>query len=68
MPLTARQLGRRLASLREARGLSQRALAERARISREYLLRVEAGRYDITVSVLQRLAKALGVSVAELLG
>ena len=46
----------------------QAALAKRAKITREYVNKLEAGRYDPTVGVLQRLAKALGVPVTELLG
>lgn len=52
---------------REAKGLSQEALARKARITREYVNKLEAGRYDPTVGVLKRLAKALGVPVTELL-
>jgi transcriptional regulator with XRE-family HTH domain len=46
--------------------MSQEALAKKADITREYVNKLEAGRYDPTVSVVQRLAKALKVSVAEL--
>ena len=56
----------RLKKLRAARGMSQGALAKKADITREYVNKLEAGRYDPTVSVVQRLAKALKVSVAEL--
>jgi transcriptional regulator with XRE-family HTH domain len=48
--------------------MSQAALAAKAGITREYVNKLEAGRYDPTVGVLQRLAKALGVPVTELLG
>jgi len=41
-------------------------LAARAGISRKYVVDLEAGRYDPTVGVLRRIAKALG-SLAELL-
>ena len=37
-------------------------------MSREYIRKLEAGGYDPTVGTLQRLAKALGVPVTELLG
>jgi transcriptional regulator with XRE-family HTH domain len=47
--------------------LSQGALAKKARIAREYVNRLEAGRHDPTVGTLQRLAKALGVRVTKLL-
>jgi transcriptional regulator with XRE-family HTH domain len=65
--MTPTQMGRRLQQLREARDLSRQELAERAAISREYLRRLEAGRQDPTVGMLQRLAKALGVKVTRLL-
>jgi XRE family transcriptional regulator, aerobic/anaerobic benzoate catabolism transcriptional regulator len=61
-------LGKRIRRAREAKGMTQRALAERADITRKYVVDLEAGRYDPTVGVLRRLAKALGVPVTELLG
>ena len=57
-----------LSQLRDGKGMSQTALAKKARLSREHLSRLEAGRYDPSVGVVQRLAKALGVSLMELLG
>lgn len=60
-------MGAKIKRLREAKGLSQAVLGQRARISREYVNRLEAGHYDPTVGVLQRLAKALGVPVTEML-
>ena len=68
MSPTPRQLGMRLKRLRISKGLSQAALAKKARITREYVNKLEAGRYDPTVGVLQRIAKALDVPVGELLG
>ena len=56
-----------LKRLRVRKGLSQDALARKADITREYVNKLEAGKYDPTVGVLQRLAKALGVPVTELL-
>jgi transcriptional regulator with XRE-family HTH domain len=60
-------MGMTLKKLRTAKGLSQDALARRAKITREYVNKLEAGHYDPTVGVLQRLAKALGVPVTALL-
>ena len=57
----------KLRQQREAKGLSQAALAKRAKITREYVNKLEAGPYDPTVGVLQRLAKALGMPVTALL-
>lgn len=57
----------RLRRQRKARRLSQKELAKKARISREYLSKLEAGKYNATVATLQRLARALGMPLAELL-
>jgi transcriptional regulator with XRE-family HTH domain len=65
--MTSRQMGKRLKQLREAKHLSQAALAKRARLSREYVLRLEAGQQDPSLSTLTALAKALGVPVTALL-
>jgi transcriptional regulator with XRE-family HTH domain len=58
----------KLRKLRTEKGISQTALAKKARISREHLNRLEAGCFDPAVGVVQRLAKALGVPLMELLG
>ncbi|HUG36469.1 MAG TPA: helix-turn-helix transcriptional regulator [Candidatus Limnocylindrales bacterium] len=58
----------KLKRLREAKGMSQDALAKKAKLTREHVNRLEAGRHDPTVGVIQRLSKALGVPVTELLG
>jgi len=66
--MTVRQrMVKRLTRFREERGLSQTELAAKARISREYLWRLEAGRQDPTLGTLEKLAKALKVKVTELL-
>ncbi len=62
-----RRLGMKIRRRRLQRGLSQEALAKKARISRGYLARLEIGRHDPTVGTLKRLAKALGVPVTRLL-
>ena len=67
MTPTSRQIGVKLTKLRKTRKLSRRALAEAAGCSREYIRQLEAGTSDPTVGMLQRIAKALGVPVAELL-
>ncbi len=57
----------KIKALREEKGLSQARLAAKARLSREHLARLEAGRHDPTFGTLSRLAKALKVKLAELL-
>jgi transcriptional regulator with XRE-family HTH domain len=61
--MTPKQIGQYLKKRREERGLSRQELAERARISREYVRRLEAGWQDPTIGTLQRLAKALEVNM-----
>ena len=60
-------MGKRLKQLRVAKQLSQAALAQRAGLAREYVLRLEAGQQDPSLSTLTALAKALGVPVTALL-
>ena len=58
----------RVRQLRTARGLSQLALAKLAGVSQPYLWQLEAGRKkNPGILVLRKLAKALGVPVAQLL-
>ena len=64
---TRRRLSVRLKALRIKRGMTQEALAKKAGISRGYLLRLEAGRQDPSLSTLTSLAKALKVKVGDLL-
>jgi transcriptional regulator with XRE-family HTH domain len=58
----------KLKKLRKAKKLSRYALAKRAGISRVHVAQLEEGRSDPTVGMLQKLAKALGVPLTELLG
>jgi transcriptional regulator with XRE-family HTH domain len=59
-------VGQNVRRLREAAGLPQDELAYRAGIHVTYLSGVENGRRNLTLNVLQRLARALGVSEVEL--
>jgi len=61
-------LASRVKRLRKARGLTQQALAVKAGVSLGYLARLEIGMHDPRLSTLQKLAKALGVPVGQLLG
>lgn len=58
------------ASIREARiskAISQEHLAELAALSKNYVGNIERGEYDVTVSVLHRVAGALGCQASDLL-
>ena len=63
---TSKQIGVKLKRLRTAKQLSRYALAQQAGISRVYLAKLEAGLSDPTLGMLQRLAKALKVTLVEL--
>ncbi len=61
-------LGEWIRTTRIAHGMSQRALAERAGVSRSYLCDIERGRgAQPTVTTLDKLARALGASRIDLL-
>ncbi len=55
------RLGDAIRGLREAAGLSQRALALRMRTSQSQVARIEAGMVAATLTTLQRAARALNV-------
>ena len=67
MPASA--MGRRVKRLREAKGLSQRDLAAKAKVTQGLIHQLETGAIqDVRSQVVVKLAKALGVPVTELLG
>ena len=61
------QLGRKLRSVRDGRGLSVSELARRSGLSQSFLSQFESGQSDISVGRLVRLAQALDVDVGDLL-
>lgn len=54
--------GRRLASMRVERGLSQKELADICELNRTYIGTIERGEKSATVNTIHRLAKGLSVS------
>ncbi len=63
-----RDLGDRIRELRAERGMTQAELAERCGLHRTFIGTTERGTRNISVLNLRVIARALGVSVAELLG
>jgi transcriptional regulator with XRE-family HTH domain len=62
-------MGRRVKRLREAKGMSQRTLAAKAKVTQGLIHQLETGAVqDVRSQVVVKLAKALGVPVTELLG
>ncbi len=62
------RLKMKLRAWRRERGLTQEELAKKAKVTKFYVSQLETGlRGNPSLPVLQRLAKALGVSMGELL-
>ena len=57
------RIGNRIAALRKKAGLTQEELALRAGLQRTHVGRIEAGRYAVTLEVVQAIAEALGMTV-----
>lgn len=62
------RLGRRIAQHRKAQGLTQVQLAKILGIAQQTMAHYEGGRLRIPVAMLSLLAKALSVSVEDLIG
>lgn len=61
------KLGKNLKRLRTIKSLSQNAIAKRLEVHRAYISGIENGKRNPTLSTIQRLAEAIGVSADELL-
>lgn len=59
---------RSIKTFRDAKGWSQEELAERAGIRRPTITELENGRGNPTLQTIEAIAKALGVSAAQLIG
>ena len=64
--MVQKALGKRIGDLRKAKGLSQEALAAKARYSTEFISLVERGLNAPSVAGLARIAKALRVEIKDL--
>ena len=61
-----KKLGARIRGLRVARAESQEALAERSGLHRNFIGGIERGERNVTIQSLHRIAKALRVSMRDL--
>lgn len=59
-------LGQRLREVREARGLTQEELGERAGFTGKYISEVERGLRDLPLSTLRAISHAAGASLDDL--
>ena len=60
------RLGERVRTLRHQRGITRKALAQHAKVSERYLAQLEAGRGNISIVLLRRIARAIGLPVTQL--
>ena len=57
------RLGERVATLRKQKAMTQEQLAQAAGLQRTHVNRIEAGKYAVTLEVIQAIAEALGMTV-----
>ena len=58
-------VGKRVKELRNKLGISQEELAARAELDRTYITSVECGKRNISIVNVERIAKALKVTLKE---
>ena len=61
------KFGQRVRAEREKQVLTQEVLAEKATVHRTYIGMVERGEKNITLINIEKIAKALGLSITQLL-
>ena len=70
MPMTKEKflkaLGKKIKTLREAKGLSQYAFSDESGIARSQIVRLENGELNCTIATLLLLAQTLEIEVKEL--
>lgn len=61
-----KQLGNRVKRLRILKGLTQEQLADKIRVSSTYIGFIEQGQRNPSINTADKIARALGVKLAEL--
>jgi len=67
MSQTSEKLGENIKRIRLRRKMSQGDICRSIEMDRSYMSAIEGGKVNVTLVVLEKLAKALDVSVNELL-
>lgn len=62
------RLGERVRTMRSRRGMSRKALAKHSEVSERYLAQLEGGTGNCSIVLLRRIATAMSVRLAELVG
>ena len=66
MSTVTQRVAARIVEFRHKRGMTQEALAAKARLHRISLITIERARKQPTLDTLDRIARALGVTLADL--
>ncbi len=61
------KIGKKIKRIRGEKGITQEQLAEKARISVDFLSLIERGRNAPSLGTLEKLSKALSISASDLL-
>lgn len=57
------RIGRRIAELRHAAGISQEKLAELSGVGYSHIARIELGRYSVGIDTLSKIANVFGMQL-----
>ena len=63
----SKKLGRDIKRIRTSKGISQGDIARALKVHKGYISNVENGKVNPTLATIARLAKAVGVSIGELM-
>ena len=66
MATLTERIGKKIRALRKKKGLSQEQLAYESGLDYSYLNQIEAGKRNLSVKSVARIAKALGVKIEEI--
>jgi transcriptional regulator with XRE-family HTH domain len=61
-----KRFGNRVKTIRLEKGLSQETLAHQAEIDRTYLPGIEKGERNVSITIIEKIAKALNVKISTL--
>jgi len=63
----AERLGKNLKRIRQAKDISQGEISRMLEVDKGFISNIEAGKTNPTLATITKLAKAIGVSVGELM-
>jgi transcriptional regulator with XRE-family HTH domain len=66
MPSVLEQFGSKVRHYRLKKNISQEKLADMAELHRTYIGQIESGKRNVALRNIQKLSKALGVSIKDL--